>query len=244
MIIAFEGTDCSFKETNTKALAEYLKSIGKKVILLSFPNYESKSSYLLRNYFKNLKDIQQLSPTQISMLYLFDFYNTWYNRRLDLEDKDTIIILDRWIYSNLYYQGIRLLEERHINFDSLFPYKSIGKELELFIDWYYKQVKLMNLPEADMIIKMIHNNIETKQLILDRASDNNINEDNFEYLNRVQKLFNSSDNITFLRNLNVVGILLDKNDKEFYDKDHIFNEIKSYVNHMLRVNENEISRKD
>lgn len=236
MIIAFEGTDCSFKETNSKELVKYLKSIGKKVIHLSFPNYKSKSTYVLRNYFKNLKDIQELTPKQISMIYLFDFYTTWYNRIDELSNKDTIIILDRWIYSNLYYQGIRVLEKEMnlYNDDSLAILNKIH-HLEDFIKWYYDEVRSMNLPEADLVIKMTHNTIQTKKLILDRASKDNINEDNFLYLNKVQKLFNVSDDSMFLGNATVATVFLDKNDKEFYDKDHIFNLIKDHVDSFLNA---------
>ena len=41
-IIVFEGLDCSFKETNSKALEDFLKNNGEKVKLFSFPAYKSK----------------------------------------------------------------------------------------------------------------------------------------------------------------------------------------------------------
>ena len=43
IIIDFEGLDCSFKETNSRKLAEYLH--GKRY---EFPDYSSESSYFIK----------------------------------------------------------------------------------------------------------------------------------------------------------------------------------------------------
>ena len=50
MIIVIEGTDGSGKQTQTELLYKFLKSLNKKVIKQSFPNYESKSSELVKQY--------------------------------------------------------------------------------------------------------------------------------------------------------------------------------------------------
>ena len=87
-MVTFEGTDCSFKETNAKQLVDYIQNeLGYKAKLFSFPNYESDSSYLLRNYFKNTRHMKQLSPEKISTLYALDFYDSWYNKIKEYYDE-------------------------------------------------------------------------------------------------------------------------------------------------------------
>ena len=49
-LFAFEGLDCSFKETNSKAYLDYLRSKGRKAELFSFPRYDKESSYFVREY--------------------------------------------------------------------------------------------------------------------------------------------------------------------------------------------------
>ena len=49
-LIVIEGLDGSGKATNANALYEKLRSLGKKVKKISFPDYESDSSALVKMY--------------------------------------------------------------------------------------------------------------------------------------------------------------------------------------------------
>ena len=49
-LYVIEGSDGSGKATQTKLLYEYLKKQGKTVKMVSYPDYESRSSSLVKMY--------------------------------------------------------------------------------------------------------------------------------------------------------------------------------------------------
>ena len=49
-LIVIEGSDGSGKATQTKLLYEYLMGKGRRVRMVSYPNYESESSSLVKMY--------------------------------------------------------------------------------------------------------------------------------------------------------------------------------------------------
>lgn len=225
-MVTFEGTDCSFKETNAKQLANYIQNeLGYKVKLFSFPNYDSKSSYLLTNYFKNTRKVKPLSAINISMLYASDFYDTWYNQIKKYYDNGYIIVMDRWVYSNIYYQGIRELQtlRSDLSVENLKYYLESYK-LKDFINKYETIIyDEMELPDTNIMLKMIHDKKTTKELIQERNSDNDINEGEFKYLELVNELFK---HLFINKSYCVKEIRLDKTDKEFRTQEEIFNEVR------------------
>lgn len=225
-MVTFEGTDCSFKETNATKLVNYIQDeLGYKAKLFSFPDYGSKSSYLLRNYFKNTRHIKQVSPEMISMLYAFDFYDNWYNIIKSYCDLGYIIIMDRWIYSNIYYQGVRVLQKLRsdLSIENIRYYLD-SNELKDFISRYEHIIyKELELPDTNIMFKMIHDKRSTRGLIEERKSEHNINEGEFKYLELVNELFK---NLFVNTSYCVKEIRLDKSTEEFRSPEDIFNEIK------------------
>lgn len=224
-IVTFEGTDCSFKETNANKLKDYIeKELGYNAIVFSFPNYYSNSSQPLTIYFKEIRKHKELSPKMINMLYVVDFFITWYRQIKQYYDKKYIIIFDRWYYSNIYYQGVRVLKSVVDNLTK----ENIGKyihheKLIEFINEYEDIIKNeFGLVDTDIMFKMIHSKRSTRGLIAERKSENDINEGEVDYLETVNNLFK----YLFIDNNFVVKeIELDKSEDEFRDKDEIFNEI-------------------
>ena len=225
-MVTFEGTDCSFKETNAKQLVDYIQNeLGYKVKLFSFPNYDSKSSYLLTNYFKNTSKVKPLSAINISMLYASDFYDTWYNDIKKYYDNGYIIVMDRWLYSNIYYQGIRALQELRsdLSVENLKYYLESHRLKEFIRDYEHIVYDEMELPDTNIMLKMIHDKKTTKELIQERNSDNDINEGEFTYLELVNELFK---HLFINKSYCVKEIRLDKTDKEFRTQEEIFNEVR------------------
>jgi len=96
--------------------------------------------------------------------------------------------------------------------------------LKDFIDIYEHIIsKELELPDTDIMFKMIHDKKSTKDLIEERKSKHSINEDNFKYLDLVNELFKNLFTNTSYR---VKEIRLDKNTEEFRSPEDIFNEIK------------------
>lgn len=107
MIIDIEGTDGSGKKTQTMKLKEYLESQGKKVKLISFPNYESNSSACVKMYLNGEigNTAECLDGYQTSSLYAVDRLITM--NKINVEDYD-YILFDRYVPSNMIHQSTKV----------------------------------------------------------------------------------------------------------------------------------------
>ncbi len=137
MIITIEGTDGSGKATQSKLLFDDLTNKGYKCKLISFPNYESKSSTLVKMYLGGEfgENANCLDAYQASALFAVDRLATM--SLINTKDFD-YIILDRYTPSNMIHQACKIqnLGER----DSC---------LEWLNDFEYNKLKL---PKPDKII--------------------------------------------------------------------------------------------
>ena len=187
-IIVFEGLDYSFKETNSKKLYQYIKeNITEKVKLISFPNYESDSSYFVKEYLKgSYGDLNDINPYTTSLFYLLDRYDTVKKEKIkELIDEGYYIILDRYTGSNLIFQSAKIDQiydnELRSNIEKI-KYLSWIKNIEY---------KICELPEENTTIYM---NMPVKvsyELMKERKLKNNedkdIHEGNKKYLELVEK---------------------------------------------------------
>lgn len=185
-IIEFEGLDCSFKETNSKLLAEKLKERGFKTHLFSFPNYESDSSSLVRMFLNGIFgfDNSKLPPHMICEFYAMDRALTYYREIQDIYEKgneNTIIIFDRWVFSN-FYQLARMINHISSVDDIRDGEKRIIKG---FIDWL-QQLEFGNyrLPRANAIFFMRTPYEVARKKIAEKA-DKDINEKDEEFTKKV-----------------------------------------------------------
>jgi len=115
-LITLEGNDASGKGVQVKLIKEYYESIGKKVKHIHFPMYghnvfSDLISKFLRGEFGN---IDEVDPKFVANIYAMDRY--MYKNQLikDLEDND-VVILDRYVYSNMAFQGAKYLDKDKIN---------------------------------------------------------------------------------------------------------------------------------
>ena len=78
-LIVIEGVDCSGKETQTMLLEERLKNEGISVKRLSFPDYESESSYPVRMYLGGFmgKSAYDVDPYAASILFATDRFTSY-----------------------------------------------------------------------------------------------------------------------------------------------------------------------
>ena len=140
-LIAIDGVDASGKQTHTELLAEHLKSLGKKVVRLSFPMYNSESSALVKLYLngdlgKNAEDVDAYAA---STFFAADRFVTY---RMDwgkyYEDSETVIIADRYVSSNMIHQASKITD---------------FAEKDKFLDWLYDfEFNLYKIPKPDMTI--------------------------------------------------------------------------------------------
>lgn len=137
MLIDIEGTDGSGKHTQTKMLYEKLVKLGYKCKMISFPNYESNSSALVKMFLAGeLGDNADcLNGYQASVLYAVDRLATM--KQINCEDYD-FVLFDRYTPSNMIHQSTRIKDKQ---------------ELDYFLDWLedFEYGKL-NLPKPDRIL--------------------------------------------------------------------------------------------
>lgn len=145
-LIIIEGTDCSGKETQSNKLVERLIKDGKKVFKYSFPAYDTPTGRIIGGPYLGKPHICEgwfpekapaVDPLVACAYYAADRrYNIGIiNEHLD---KGHIVIIDRYVESNMAHQGgkLKTKEER----------KRIYKKL------HELEYGFMELPKPDMTI--------------------------------------------------------------------------------------------
>lgn len=231
LFITLEGLDATYKETNAKAIASYLKEDFKKYIdsvdlqikIVSFPRYKSEASYFVRKHLADKfvdhpkVDINPESMDYlkfVSNLFLLDMYDWYESMRVNrVFSKPTIIIFDRYWYSMLYYltkdiQGT--IDKVHL------------KEPEEFIKKCQRTVFNMahvyyRLPVTDILINLHNNNIDDINKKLNTRGNK---KDGYEsddcYLGFVRNTFNNTDFTPYVNSKysNISDINVEGKDRE------------------------------
>lgn len=176
--IVFEGLDSSFKETNAKKLVDFINNFqtennkAYKALLLSFPNYDSPSSYFVKENlagkydFKN--DFKDAYVT--SIMYAMDRFDTFQKENFSGYD---FIILDRYYTSNMIYQCAKLGNQ--------FDIESLCKKIIKF------ETKYLGLPKVDKVFYM-HNKFGLIEQLLLEKDNKDIYEKDIDYLYDVYKM--------------------------------------------------------
>lgn len=137
-LIVIEGTDGSGKQTQAKMLKERLEREGRKVVSLSFPNYASASSAPVKMYLGGeLCDTpEEFDAYQSSALFMVDRLCTMTQLVKSIEP-ETIIVLDRYVESNVIHQGAKLS----------------GAARDKFAKWLHKtEYETLKLPKPDLVL--------------------------------------------------------------------------------------------
>lgn len=118
-LIVIEGLDGSGKNTQTKLLVDFLAKSGKypakNIRYISFPNYDSPSSTLVKMYLnsefgKNPEDVNAYAAASFYAVDRYaDFKKSWENF---YKNPSNIIICDRYTTSNAIYQMCKLEEDK------------------------------------------------------------------------------------------------------------------------------------
>ena len=130
-IIVIDGLDGSGKATQSKEVTKRLCDMGYKAKRLTFPNYESPSSSLVKMYLSGElgDDPMAVNAYAASSFYAVDriasFYRDW---KEDFENFD-YLICDRYTTSNIIHQMAKLDEnqrEEYIKWLFDFEYEKLG----------------------------------------------------------------------------------------------------------------------
>ena len=133
-LFVIDGTDGSGKQTQLGKLKERLTKEGIEYRTVSFPNYDSPSSSLVKMYLsgefgKNAKDI---SPYIASTFFAADRYATFQTGYKKYYEDGGIILADRYTTANMVHQAGKIKDE---------------KEREKFLNWLWDfEFNLYGLP--------------------------------------------------------------------------------------------------
>ena len=115
-LFVIDGTDGSGKQTQFNKLQEKLKEEGIDYKVVSFPNYESPSSSLVKMYLSGEfgENAKEISPYIASTFYAADRYATFQTGYKEYYEKGGIILADRYTTANMVHQAgkIKDKEER------------------------------------------------------------------------------------------------------------------------------------
>lgn len=183
-LIEFEGLDYSFKETNTKLLVDYIKREKEtdKVVLLSFPNYESDSARYVKEYLSGeYGSAKDLNPYATSTLFLIDRLVTTKRTKIEeLLNDGYYVILDRYVFSNIFFQSTKL---------------ETFQERKEFRDWIYDlEFNKVGLPRPDITIYMNMPVSVSYPLMQERKNKTgdtiDVHEDNMNFILDVERVAN------------------------------------------------------
>lgn len=177
-LIVIEGLDGSGKATQAERLFNRLKNDGKNVIKVSFPDYQSNSSALVKMYlageFGNNPD--SVNPYAASSFYAVDRFASYAKNWKSFYQNGGIVIADRYTTSNAIHQCAKLTDEKW----------------ESFVKWLFDyEYNLMGIPEPFKTIYLrvdpsLSQKLMTKRYEGDEAKKD-IHESNLDYLNRSRK---------------------------------------------------------
>lgn len=135
-LFAIEGTDGSGKQTQFKKLCEKLTNDGIDFRTVSFPNYDSESSSLVKMYLSGKfgNDPKQVTAYIASTFYAADRYATFKTEGLeDYYNNGGIILADRYTTANMVHQAGKITD---------------ATERQKFLDWLLDfEFNLYGLPK-------------------------------------------------------------------------------------------------
>lgn len=163
-LVVIEGLDGSGKETQTRFLQEKLVAMGKKVKMVSFPDYEKPWSVLAKMYLSGEfgKDPEDVNPYAASVFFAADRYASYKADWEKLYKDETIILCDRYTGSNAIYQSVKLPREEWDNFMSWLFDLEFGK---------------MGLPKPDTTIYLKMHPETSKNLLARRYQEEGTGQD-------------------------------------------------------------------
>lgn len=174
-LIVIEGLDGSGKATQAGLLAEALAAEGKAIRKVSFPDYASDSSALVKMYLNGDfgKDPGDVNAYAASSFYAVDRYAGYKKDWGSFYENGGIIIADRYATSNAIHQCSKLPEE----------------QWDAFLGWlFHFEYELLGIPAPDLVIYLQADTDVSQKLMTGRyhgdETKKDIHESNLGYMNR------------------------------------------------------------
>ena len=157
-LFVIDGTDGSGKETQSNKLKERFELEGIRYKNVSFPNYNSPSSSLVKMYLNgefgsNAKDV---SAYIASTFYAADRYATYKKELEEFYNNGGIILADRYTTSNMIHQAGKIKDE---------------EEREQFLNWLFDlEFNIYKIPKPTKVFFLNMPIERVKELIKEREN--------------------------------------------------------------------------
>ena len=176
-LIVIEGLDGSGKATQAALLSASLKENGTEVRQVSFPDYNSNSSALVKMYLAGEFGDKpgDVNAYAASTFYAVDRYAS-FKKDSENDWRSGLIVADRYTTSNAIHQCSKLEEP----------------QWDEFLHWLFEfEYKLLGIPEPDLVIYLRVDPEVSQKLLAKRYEGHMEKEDIHEkdrvYLARCQK---------------------------------------------------------
>lgn len=185
-LIVLEGIDGSGKETQASLLENKLKEKGREVMHISFPDYKSPSSALVKMYLNGDfgKNPEDVNPYAASLFYAVDRFASYRMKWKDFYQKGGIIIADRYTTSNMVHQMTKYEDK---------------KARKDFLAWLEKtEYEELELPVPDLVILLDIPLTVSENLVKERARQGgsmDIHEQHLDYLRKCHDAYQELVNL-------------------------------------------------
>ena len=220
-LFVIDGTDGSGKQTQFEKLKERLTKDGIDYKTVSFPNYDSPSSSLVKMYLsgefgEHAKDVD---PYIASTFYAVDRYATYVTQYKEYYEKGGIILADRYTTANMVHQAGKIQDK---------------EEREKFLNWLWNfEFKLYGLPEPTEVffLKMPPETaldlIKNRENKFTHQAQKDIHEKD---KNHIVDSFNAACDVAKKYNWYTVECVINNNIRTIEDiHEEIYQEIKKHI---------------
>lgn len=222
-IIEFEGLDVSFKETNAKALADYLRKKGYMVSVISFPRYGAEASYFVQKMLDG--SYGYVKPEVIHKMYALDRYD--YIKMNNVESRlesGEWFIFDRYVGSSMLYQTADIEDSK--------------KRIEMQDEIANYEYEVLGIPKPDLVIAMY----STLDLIVQKISEKDKTDEFERNIKFMRQVLNIYDQLISINNWEPVMIFnIEDGIYKFRTKKEILDDVIEIVNRKLLPVENKDS---
>lgn len=174
-LIVIEGLDGSGKSTQIEILKKRLAECGKTVKQIKLPDYDNKSSTLVKMYLGGEfgSDPADVNTYAASLFYTVDRYANYKNVWKDDYLNGSLILADRYTTSNAVHQTVKLPKDK---WDS-------------YLDWLFEtEYEKVGIPKPDQVI-FLDMDVDISQKLMSKRycgeeAKKDVHEANVDYLKK------------------------------------------------------------
>lgn len=220
-LFVIDGTDGSGKQTQLQKLKERFDKEGIEYRTVSFPNYDSPSSSLVKMYLNGDfgTDAQEISPYIASTFYAADRYATFKMGYEEYYKKGGIILADRYTTSNMVHQAGKIKDD---------------VEREKFLNWLWNfEFNLYGLPVPTEVV-FLNMPVEYSRKLMENRANKITHEEKKDIHERnkthLQDAYNEACKLVKKYNWCEIKCIKDNKIRTIEDiHEEVFNNVKKFI---------------